>query len=116
MTGLIMKLIFTPFLLLATNYFLGFNYTTTQSVLVGFIIAVVGHMMEVLVLKRGTLWISTVSDLVVAFAIIYLSQFFFANVIVTLSDALITALILAVIEYLQHSILIKTGKTKKSNE
>lgn len=115
MIGLIMKLIVCPVILLLSNYILGLQYTLAQSLYVGFIIAIVGHMMEVLILKSGTLWISTISDFIVAFAIIYLSQFLLRNVAVTLLGALLIALILTVVEYFEHLFLIRAGKTKKGD-
>ncbi|EKQ51433.1 MULTISPECIES: DUF2512 family protein [unclassified Clostridium] len=116
MTGLIMKLILCPILLLITNYIFGLGYTFTQALIVGIVLAIVAHMMEVLILKNGTFWVSTISDFVVAFAIIYLSQFVFMNVIITFWGALITSLLLTVVEYFEHNFLIKSGRTKKGAE
>lgn len=115
MIGLVLKLIACPVIVLLSNYILGLQYTIAQGLYVGCIIAIVGHLMEVLILKNGTLWISTISDFILAIAIIYLSQFLLANVALTISDALLTALVLTVVEYFEHLFLIKSGKTKKGD-
>lgn len=116
MMGLIMKLIACPILLLIANYLFGFGYTITQALIIGIVLAIVAHMMEVLILKDGTFWISTISDFIVAFAIVYLSQFIFMNATVTVFGALITSLLLTATELLQHNFLIKTGRTKKGED
>jgi hypothetical protein len=84
-----------------------------QAVITGFIIAFAGHMMEVLFLKRGTLWINNILDLGAAFAIIYVSQFFFPRAEITLIGAAIAAFLIAIIEHFLHTYLIKEGKIRK---
>ncbi len=116
MIGLIMKLIICPITLIISNYIFGLQYTFIQAIMVGIILAVAAHMMEVLILKKGTFWISTIVDFIAAFAIVYLSQFFFRNVYITFLDALLTSVLLTVTEYLQHTYLIRTYKTKKTEE
>jgi hypothetical protein len=116
MVGLIMKLIACPIILLASNYFFGLGYTLTQIIVVGIILAVIAHLMEVLLLKRGTFWVSTVSDFIAAFLVVYLSQYFLANVTITFLGALLTAIIVTVVEYFVHQYLINSGKTKKGGE
>lgn len=115
MIGLVLKLVVCPVIILLSNYILGLQYTIAQGLYVGCLIAIVGHFMEVLILKNGTLWISTISDFIVAFAVIYLSQFLLANVALTISGALLTAFVLTIIEYFEHLFLIRTGKTKKGD-
>lgn len=83
------------------------------AIIVGLILAFAAHMMEILVLKKGTFWISTIADFIAAFAIVYLSQFLLRNVSITFLNTSLTALLLTVTEYFQHNYLIKSGKTKK---
>lgn len=113
MAGLILKLVICPIAILISNYLFGLQYTPATAIVVGLVIAVAAHMMEILILKRGTFWISTIADFVAAFAIVYFSQFFIVNVYITVWDALLTSALLTVTEYFQHNYLIKSGRTKK---
>lgn len=84
-----------------------------QAIITGLVLAVAGHMMEVLMLKKGTLWVSTFVDLIVFFGLIYVSQFFFPGAYINITGAAITAIILSAAEHFQHMYLIKEGKTRK---
>lgn len=115
MTGLVMKLIVCPLTVLAADYFLrNLNYSSLyQPILVGLVIAVGGHLAEVLLLKRGTLWISTIVDFILAIVVVYYSQFFLSGAYVTWPGAAITAAVISVIEAGTHLFLIRSGRTKK---
>ncbi|MFZ5353031.1 MAG: DUF2512 family protein [Bacillota bacterium] len=115
MTGLIMKIIACPAaLLLSDLLFAGIDFGSAyQAVIVGLILAVSAHLMELLILRRGTFWISLTADFVTATLIIYFVSNLFYNAYVTLTGAVLAALIVGVTEYLQHAYLIRTGKTKK---
>lgn len=116
MIGLILKLIVCPIIILLSNYVWGLHYTLAQSLFVSVVLAFGAHMMEVLILKNGTFWVSTISDFIVVFAIIYLSQFVLRDVYITFFNAVLTALLLTVFEYFEHIFLIRTGKTKKGDD
>lgn len=116
MLGLIIKLFVCPItVLIATLLFTNVFYNTiTQAIIVGLVIAVAGHMMEVLILKRGTFWLSTIVDFVAAAFIVYIVSNFFTTAAVTVGGALLTALLLSFTEVIQHSWLINSGRTEKS--
>ncbi|MDR3598687.1 DUF2512 family protein [Clostridium sp.] len=111
--GLILKFIACPVIIILSNYVIGLEYSVIQGLFIGVVLAFVAHMMEVLILKHGTLWISTISDFIVAFAVVYLSQFVLRDVNITFFNAFLTSLLLTVVEYLEHIFLIRSGKTKK---
>lgn len=115
MTGLLMKIITCPLILLISDYiFRDVHYAYTyQPVLVGIILAVVGHLMELALLKPGTVIISTIADFLAAFVVVYLTQFIFSGAIVTLIGSAIVSTIVAIVEYLDHVYLVKTNKTQK---
>lgn len=69
--------------------------------------------MEVLLLRSTTITMSTVLDFLSSFVIVYLSKFFFPAATITFTGALLTALLIAVGEYVQHLYLTKTHKTQK---
>lgn len=117
MLGLIMKIIVCPLIIYISDMVFNDIYyaNTYQAIITGLVIAFIGHMMEVLILKKGTLWISTFADLVAAIAVVYLSQFFLPGSRITIAGAAIIAVILAITEHFQHIYLIKEGKTKKTD-
>lgn len=116
MIGLIMKLIVCPLVVILSDALLdSVNYASIyQAIGVGIVLALLAHTMEVMVLRKGTFWISTAADFIAAFAVVYLSQFVLYGTFITFTGALITALLLTVTEYFQHSYLNKTEKTRKS--
>jgi hypothetical protein len=116
MTGLIIKLIGTPLLVYIASIIIpGVRYANiTQAILVGVLIAFVGHLLELLLLTYETLAVSTLIDFFTAFLIVYFSRSFFPTATITFTGALITALLIAVGEYVQHQYLTRTHKTQKS--
>lgn len=116
MTSLLMKIIACPLVLFVASWLFpnvefGAFY---QIVVVGLILAVVGVLMEYLLLREGTLWISTILDFVVSTLILYLIANMFAGAAVTFFGAVLTSILLGVVEYFAHLFLIKSGKTQKS--
>lgn len=116
MLGLIIKIIVCPLAIMLSDYLFADVYYPYiyESIITGLVLAVVAHFMEVMILKRGTFWISTIADFVAAAVIVYLSQFFFRGSSITFVGALLTSIIISITEILQHLYLIKSGRTKKS--
>ena len=115
MTGLLMKLAICPIVILLSSFLLlNVNYVDAiQPILIGLMLAVAAHLMELVLLRRGTLWISLAADFVVATFFIYFISDLFAGTYVTFAGAVIVALILGITEYFQHLYLIRSGKTRK---
>ena len=115
MLGLIMKVFTCPLIVYISDMIFNDIYYANayQPVITGLIIAFAGHMLEVLFLKRDTLWINNILDLAAAFAIIYVNQFFFPRAVITVIGAAIAAFLIAVVEHFLHIYLIKEGKTRK---
>jgi hypothetical protein len=116
MGGVILKLIVCPLMLYIANFLFDSVIFASlfQIILVGLVLAFASHIMEVMLLRRGTFWISTGMDFIAALAIIYFSQFFIAGVRITLFGAVLTAFLLAVTEYFLHFYLLKSKKTRKT--
>lgn len=116
MTGLIMKIITCPLVLLISDYLFNDVYYpyTYQPIIIGIALAVVGYLVELAMLKPGTVIISSIADFLVTFAIVYLSQFILSGAIITLIGAILISTIMAIVEYLDHAYLVKTNKVKKS--
>lgn len=118
MTSLIAKIVICPLVVYLAGFFLNSVQFTNlyQPILIGVLLAVAGTLMELYVLKPGTLWLSTGLDFLVSTAIIYVVPFFLAGAYVTLTGALITGFVLALTEIPQHLWLNKTGRTIKDVE
>ncbi|KZL93789.1 DUF2512 family protein [Clostridium magnum] len=116
MTGIIMKVITYPFILIVSDYLFRDIYYSYiyQPIFIAVILAVAGNLMELSLLKLGTLLISTAADFLLAFVIIYFSQFILPGSRVTLMGAALASTLLALAEYFQHLYLIRSGKTEKS--
>lgn len=114
--SIIAKIITGPLILfLASSLFprLIHYASFSQALITGLIIGAVGYLMELLILKRGTAWTSTLADFAAAAIVIYASQYFFPGAYITLIGAIITALLLGVVEHILHRSLIKTDRTEK---
>jgi hypothetical protein len=116
MDGLWMKLIICPLLILFIDAISGDVYYSSwfPAVVVGLILAVAGHLLELMFLRRGTLWTSTILDFLGASAIVFLSQFLIYNTYVTVVGAMLTASFFAIAEYFMHGWLIRSGRTRKA--
>ncbi|HEX6593503.1 MAG TPA: DUF2512 family protein [Bacillota bacterium] len=115
MVGLLMKLIIAPSgVIIASWIFPNVNFANWfQPIILGIIIAFVGHFMEVLMLREDTNWMTTIADFVVASAIVYFGAMFFVNADVTFWGSILTGGLLAIAEIFLHSWLINNERTKK---
>lgn len=116
MTSFLLKIFVCPLgVILAAWLFPNVDYGAYyQAIVVGLIIAVVGLLMEYLILMKGTLWISTIMDFAAATLIVYFVSNLFTGAAVTFWGAILTGAIIAVAEHFTHLWLIQNGKTKKS--
>jgi hypothetical protein len=117
MSGLVAKLILCPLSILVTTFiFPGeLNFANIYQILgVGFLLAALAHSMELVILRQGTFWISNGLDVVLSFALIYLSQFVLSGTSVTLMGAALVSALLFASEYMQHLYLIKGGNARKT--
>ncbi len=116
MTGFLIKLIMCPLILYLTDYISpAVNYGSVyQPLILGLILAVAAHLLEVYLLEKGTLWVSTLADFVAASFIVYFGTLLLPEASITFGGALLAAGLLTVAEYYLHLYLIRTGKTQKS--
>lgn len=116
MTGLIIKLIVCPLIvgfasvLLPNVHYVNF----IQPIIVGLVLAIAAHLMEVFLLREKTLTFSTVLDFAAAILIVYFVSMFLPGAEVTFFGAVITGFMLTLSEIPQHSYLVRSGKAKKS--
>lgn len=116
MTGLLLKIIVCPVVVLIMDWMTDEVYYPTwlQAIVVGLVLAAAGHLMEVMWLKPGRLWMMTILDFFASAAILFISQFFLAGAYVSMIGALLTASFLAITEYILHRWLIREGMTEKA--
>lgn len=116
MTGLLIKLIVCPLVvfLVSFNSVLISYQNFSQPIIVGLVIAVFAHFMELYLLRKGSLWISTIVDFAAAAFLVYYLTLLMPGASVTWAGALLTALFLAITEVIQHYWLIRNEKTVKS--
>lgn len=114
MTGFLIKLVVCPSVVyLADLLFTQVNFTEPyQPLIVGLVLAIATHAMELALLRPGTVWLSTLVDFAAAAAIVFLGGYLL-DARITVTGALLTAGMLAVTEYFQHIALNTSGKTVK---
>jgi len=115
MLNLIMKLIICPIIvLIAANFLTNVNFSYVyQPIVIGFTLAIIGYMMEIAILNKGTFWISNTVDFVISALTIYFVSYFFVGADVTIGGALLTAALLTVVEFFVHLWLIRSGRARK---
>ncbi|GAA4711650.1 hypothetical protein [Brevibacillus fulvus] len=109
MSGLVLKLIIVPALVLFLDFLIGpvFYPAFVQTILIGIMLAVVGHFVEILFLRPGRLWATTIVDVMLYTALLMLSPFAFDGARVTLDGALLLASLLGIAEYLYHQWIVR---------
>ncbi|WP_438448326.1 DUF2512 family protein [Gorillibacterium sp. sgz5001074] len=115
MTSFVFKLIINPVALwLSALLFDGLEFGRwTQPIILGAVIAVAGIVLELLFLKRGTLWISTVLDWAAVTMLVYYITPMFDGAVSNFTGSLLTGLLFAFVEYFLHRYLISAGLTQK---
>lgn len=109
MTSLIMKVIFCPIAVAAVSFLFPnhvFYPSFIYPLVVGFVITLAGYAMEVMLLRPGTVLLSTILDIGASALITYYSQSFINGSYVTLFGALLTAAAIGAIEHVQHNYLV----------
>jgi uncharacterized membrane protein YvlD (DUF360 family) len=115
MTSFLLKIIVCPLGVILAAYALpnveyGAYY---QPILVGVALAVVGVIMEYVLLHRGTLWVSTLMDFAVTAIVVYYASNSMDGAAVTFMGAVWTSVLLTIVEYFLHLWLIRSGRTRK---
>ncbi|HLR51344.1 MAG TPA: DUF2512 family protein [Candidatus Avamphibacillus sp.] len=117
MMGLVVKLIVAPVgIILASWIFPNVNFANWyQPIILGIVAAIIGHLMEVAMLRKNTNVMTLIADFVVSSAIVYFGAMFFMNSYVTFWGALLTGALLGVTEIFQHNWLLHSGRAKKED-
>ncbi|AGK97247.1 DUF2512 family protein [Clostridium pasteurianum] len=104
MIRLINKLILYPVTLLIFNIILsGIDYSNAyEPIIIGLFLAVLSHILEIIILKKGTLWINTGIDYIATFLLIYLSQYIFNNSHIAIFPTLFISALISIFEHFNH--------------
>ena len=115
MTSFLLKVIAAPLSVVAAAWVLtNVNYTAFyQPIIVGLVIAVLGVMMEGMLLREGTVWVSTVFDFVIATLIVYFLTNWFVGAEATFFGAVIVGAWIGVVEHVVHLWLVRSGRTQQ---
>lgn len=116
MKSFLLKVIVCPIaLIFSDRIFPGVDFSDIrQTIFVGIILAVVGTLMEFMLLREGTLWISIFADFAATIVIVYFVTNVLSGADVTFWGALLTSVLITAIEIPTHLWLIRGGYTRKS--
>ncbi|MGC4379376.1 DUF2512 family protein [Fictibacillus sp. Mic-4] len=116
MTGLLIKIFVCPTILIIASFILpNVHYSSAyQAAIVGLVLALVGHMMEVMLLREDTLVLSAVLDFFASTLIVYFVSAWLPNTTVTFPGAILTAVLLTIAEIPLHRYLVRSGQARKS--
>lgn len=115
MAGFWAKIILYPVILLVSDFlFNSVNYSNIyQPLAVGAVIAIFGHLMELLLLQGGRLWVNNTLDFIAALFIVYASQIVMTGAYISVFGAILVSLFILLTENIQHLYLIRGGKAEK---
>lgn len=116
MTGFIMKIILMPLVVaICSGIFGNVDYVSWyQPIVVGLVLAVIGQLLEVMMLRRSTTFITDIIDFIAATLIVYYVSQYLNGAFVTFWGAVLTALIITLIEIPVHRWLVRSSRAEKS--
>ncbi|MFS0822724.1 DUF2512 family protein [Bacillus sp. 1P02SD] len=116
MTGFIMKIILLPLVVaICSGIFNSFDLVAWyQPIGIGVLLAIIGYLMERMMLRRDTTVMTDIADFVTAALVVYFLTMFYDGARVTLWGAILTALVITLVEIPIHRWLIRSGRTERS--
>ncbi|GIN56999.1 hypothetical protein J8TS2_13180 [Lederbergia ruris] len=115
MLNIILKIIVVPIvLILASNLLPGVYFPYLyQPIVTGVVLAIVGHLLEWALLKKGAFWITLGIDFVISAIFLYTFAYFYQDAYITVWGTVLTSAVLTAIEFLVHLWLIGSGRARK---
>ncbi|WP_110943555.1 hypothetical protein [Virgibacillus senegalensis] len=112
MISLLIKIVMLPIIILFFSYFFEGVYFESiwQTIAAIVLLAVVGVVMEAVLLRRKTFWLSIVLDFAATAVLLLVIAEVFDSIHVSLTGAILIALVVGVQEYFVHLLLINNGK------
>lgn len=84
-----------------------------QAIITGLLLAVFAHLMELAILRKGTVMFSLAVDFLTSALLVYFVSNLFYRAKVTFIGAIFASILIGVTEYVQHIYLTQSGKTRK---
>ncbi|TCP29781.1 uncharacterized protein DUF2512 [Scopulibacillus darangshiensis] len=112
MTNLILKIVVTPVIILIADMFSNnqINYGAIyEGIVIGVIIGIVNCAVEMLMLRKGTVWMTTVADFVISLCIVFFGSRLYNDAFVGGQGALVLGVVIAAFEYTLHVWLLRNN-------
>ncbi|TPG69191.1 hypothetical protein EEL32_15920 [Brevibacillus laterosporus] len=115
LNGFWIKLVVTPFLFLVLdNVYGGIYYPSWwEPVVTGVVVALFGQLMELMFLQPGTLWFTTLLDMIMCLVVVFFSKFIFVGTKMGMDGVFFIAVFFGLSEYFLHLWLIRSGRVEK---
>ncbi|WP_077618785.1 DUF2512 family protein [Bacillus sinesaloumensis] len=116
MRNLLMKIILLPLIVaLCSAVFDNVDLVAWyQPIGIGVLLAIIGHLMEKAILRRNTTVMTDIADFITAALVVYFLSLFYDGARVTFGGAILTALVITLVEIAMHRWLVRSGRTEKS--
>lgn len=116
MTNLILKIIVLPIVVaLCSGLFDSFDLVAWyQPIGIGVALAIIGHLMEKMMLRRNTTVMTDIADFITAAIVVYVLTLFYDGARINLWGAILTALVITLVEIPIHRWLVRSGRTESS--
>ncbi len=115
-TNFIMKLILLPLIVaICSGIFDSVDLVAWyQPIGIGVLLAILGYFMEKAMLRRDTTVMTDIADFVTAALVVYFLSLFYDGARVTLWGAILTALVITLVEIAIHRWLVRSDRTERS--
>lgn len=116
MTGFIMKIILLPLVVaICSGIFGNVDYVSWyQPIVIGVVLAIIGQIMEAIMLNRRTTVMMDIADFIVSALVVYFVSQFLNGAYVTFWGAILTALVITLIEIPVHRWLVRSGRVEST--
>ncbi|MEH7384947.1 DUF2512 family protein [Bacillus sp. JJ1521] len=116
MTGFIMKIILLPLVVaICSGIFGNVDYVSWyQPIVIGVMLAIIGQITEAIMLNRKTTVMMDIADFIVAALVVYFVSQFLNGAFVTFWGAILTALVITLIEIPVHRWLVRSGRVEST--
>ncbi len=111
-----MKIILLPLVVaICSGIFGNVDYVSWyQPIVIGVVLAIIGQIMEAIMLNRKTTVMMDIADFIVAALVVYFVSQFLNGAFVTFWGAILTALVITLIEIPVHRWLVRSGRVEST--
>ncbi|GGH88404.1 uncharacterized membrane protein YvlD (DUF360 family) [Pullulanibacillus pueri] len=110
MINLLIKLLLSSVIIIACDaispYSIQFG-AMYEAIILGVFIGLINYAIEWLLFARGTFWITTILDFVITLCVLFFGVMIFDDAYIGTSGAVVTAILITIVEFILHSWLLK---------